>query len=93
MLAPTYISLDRARHVRDPNHHTGQYRDLLVVRRAILQTIVQRNREGIPDARRERKDRARGKTDSSNDNFHTLSDDDDTASESEDSCEDEQAVE
>ena len=67
--------------------------DLPVVRRAILQTIVQRNREGIPDARRERKDRARDKTDSSNDNFHTLSDDDDTASESEDSCEDEQALE
>ena len=46
---------------------------LSAVKRAIQQTIVSRRREQVRDDRREQEDRARDKTSSVGDNFHTLS--------------------
>ena len=55
---------------------------LSAVKRAIQQTIVSRRRE-VRDDGREKKDRARDKTGSPGDNFHTLSDGEESESETE----------
>ena len=47
---------------------------LSALKKAIQQTIVSRPREEVRDDRREREDRARDKTSSAGDNFHTRSD-------------------
>ena len=47
---------------------------LCALKKAIQQTIVSRPREEVRDDRREREDRARDKTSSAGDNFHTRSD-------------------
>ena len=54
---------------------------LSAVKRAIQQATVLRRREVVRDDRHEQEDRARDKTGSANDNVHTLSDGEESASE------------
>ena len=51
------------------------------MKRAIQQTVISRRREEVRDDRREQEVRARDKTGSAGDNFHTLSDGEESESE------------